>query len=68
VTKRIPEIVDVPAAVIVKVPVIEGVFEDPAAQLTIFTPGVIVTFSVTEVLKKIVSPALAAAIAAARVV
>ena len=48
-----PDIVLVPAPVIVRVPVIEGVFKLPPVQAVILTPGVIVTFSVTEVIKKI---------------
>src|SRR5580693_795519 len=63
-----PEIVLVPAPVIVSVPVIEGVFAEPPDHAVIFTPGVIVTFSVTDVMRKIVSPEDAADMAVAKVV
>lgn len=68
VTSRIPEIFEVPAPVMVRVPVIVGVFNVPPDHAAIFTPGVIVTFSVTESLRNIVCPDTAAAIARARVV
>lgn len=58
----------VPAPVIVNFPVIEGIFKDDPDQLTMLTPGVIVTFSVTLSRRKMVSPEEAAAIADARVV
>lgn len=63
-----PEIVLVPAPVMVNVPVIVGTFKESPDQQAIFTPGVIVTFSVTLSLKKIVSPEEAAVIALAKVV
>jgi hypothetical protein len=68
VTSRIPLILQVPAVVIVSVPVIVGVFRVPPVQAAILTPAVSVTFSVTESLRKIVSPDTASAIAPARVV
>lgn len=64
----IPEIVDVPAPVIVILPVIEGVFTADPSQAARLTPIVSVTFSVTESRRKIVSPAEASAIAEANVI
>lgn len=63
-----PDMLLVPAPVIVNVPMMAGVLRDDPCHPTILIPGVRVTFSVTESLKKIVSPTLAAAIADAKVV
>ena len=68
VTNLMPEIVLVPAPVIVKVPVMDGVLREEPSHAAIFTPGVMVTFSVTDDLKKMVSPTELSAMAAAKVV
>ncbi len=60
--------VDVPAPVIVSVPMIVGVFRAPPDHPVMFTPGVMVTFSVTLSRKNMVSPDDATAIADASVV
>lgn len=54
VASLIPDIMDVPAPVIVTVPVIVGEFNEPPDHAAILTPGVNVTFSVTESRRKIV--------------
>ncbi len=66
--RRMPLILQVPAAVIVSVPLIVGVLSVPPVHAEILTPAVRVTFSVTESRKKIVSPETASAIAPTNVV
>jgi hypothetical protein len=65
--RRIPLMLHVPAVVIVRVPLMVGVFNVPPCHAVILTPAVRVTFSVTESLRKIVSPETASAIADAKV-
>jgi len=68
VTRRTLEIVLVPVPETVIFPVMEGTLAAPLPSPAILTPAVSVMFSVTESLKRIVSPALATAFAAAKVV